>query len=415
MDTLECIKILEIAGIAYAKHKVLLDKNNNPIDYIFLEVNSVFENITGLKETELLYKRFSEVFSEKKEEFNWVDIYREVSLKGESIEFEQYSATLNKWFKINVASNEKYYFSTLFTDITNKIEYMKDVISLYNQVEEKHNVLKEYVEKLKKMNKELIISKEKAEKANNAKTDFLARMSHELKTPMNGIIGGSYLAKESNDLNETKNYANIIYKSANRLMPIIENILGYSNIKNSIFDFNKEQIEFNSFLYSVLTPFEYEAKNKNIKFVIKNNINDNLWILTDKTKISQVINNIIGNSFKFLKDNGEVIVEITQEYITENKVKIYFSVTDNGIGIKEEFKEKVFEPFEQGEKFISRKYGGTGLGLAISKEIIDKMNGEINVESEFGKGSRFYFDFESELGVGFSLNKIELINQYNKK
>ncbi len=251
------------------------------------------------------------------------------------------------------------------------------------------------VTKIKKIENELIKQKENAEKANEAKTEFLSKVSHELRTPMVGIIGGSQIASISSDINEIKENIKLIELSANRLLPIINDILELSKIEKKQIDFNKKELEINTFLESALKPFEFSSKNKGINFYFFNNLEKNLWVLADESRINQIINNIVGNAIKFT-EFGKIEITVNSEEQNDNKIKLTFKVKDTGLGISEKFKNKIFTPFEQEETYITRKFQGTGLGLSISKEIIEKMNGSITFQSELKKGTEFLFYIELE-------------------
>ena len=251
--------------------------------------------------------------------------------------------------------------------------------------------------------------------ANEAKSSFLAKVSHELRTPMNGILTGSELAMKTENAEEILEYIKIINKSATRLMPIINNILDVSIIEKNKLELFEEQIELNSYLLSIIHPLEIQAKNKGIKLKFIREIPDDFWVKADKTKFSQVIINIVDNAIKFT-ENGKVQVKVFHE-IKEEKVNLLFEVKDTGIGVKNEFAEKIFTPFEQEEKYMTRRYGGAGLGLAIAKEIVEKMNGNISFKSEFGKGTTFYFNFLLEKAAGFAefYNLDNVIEEYKFK
>lgn len=265
--------------------------------------------------------------------------------------------------------------------------------------------------------KKLIESKNKAEEANKVKNNFLAKVSHELRTPMNGIIGSVQLCEITDDIELIKEYIHIIKKSAYRLMPIIDDVLDISKIESNKIDLYEEEIELNSFLLGLVHQFEIQCKEKKLDFIFNKNIRDNLWIISDKTKLSQIISNVIGNAVKFT-DKGKVEITIEEKIINKDKIRLYISVRDTGIVIKEEFKEKVFIPFEQSEKYITRKYGGAGLGLSITKEILDKMNGVIYFNSKMKIGTEFNIEIEFFLGKGFKLYEKENLifkNNYKQK
>jgi len=237
--------------------------------------------------------------------------------------------------------------------------------------------------------------KEMAEDASQSKSLFLANMSHEIRTPLNGIVGFTELLKNTNLDEEQKEFIQIIEKSSENLLSIINNILDLSKIESNSIEienitFNaREEFENAVEVYAVKSA----EKNINLGFYMDPDIENP--IKGDPTKIKEVLINLISNAIKFTNANGEIDVEIRKKPSNgENKTKIEFSVKDNGIGMTPDQQEKVFEAFGQADSSITRKYGGTGLGLTISKQYVEKMGGQLKLDSEQGKGTRFFFTLE---------------------
>ncbi len=237
--------------------------------------------------------------------------------------------------------------------------------------------------------------KEMAEDASQSKSLFLANMSHEIRTPLNGIVGFTELLKNTELDDEQKEFIQIIEKSSENLLSIINNILDLSKIESNSIEienitFNaREEFENAVEVYAVKSA----EKNINLGFYMDPRINNP--IKGDPTKIKEVIINLISNAIKFTNQNGEIDVEIKRKKSeVDNKVRIEFSVTDNGIGMTPDQQEKVFEAFGQADSSITRKYGGTGLGLTISSQYVGKMGGKLDLESEQGKGTRFFFTLD---------------------
>lgn len=245
----------------------------------------------------------------------------------------------------------------------------------------------------KKTEVELNIAKEEAEEASLAKSQFLANMSHEIRTPMNAIMGLTHLVNQSN-LNESqKNYISKIEGSSKILLRIINDILDFSKIEAGKLEI--ENIKFNLYkvFENVSTLYTLSATNKgiDINFDIGEGVPDTLK--GDPIRLEQILSNLTTNAIKFTSQ-GEVNVAVRIVEELEDKVKLHFSVTDTGIGLTKEQIQKLFTAFTQADNSMTRKYGGTGLGLTITKQLVELMNGEIWVESEYGEGSVFQFNIQ---------------------
>ena len=242
----------------------------------------------------------------------------------------------------------------------------------------------------KKIEVELKAAKEEAEEASLAKSQFLANMSHEIRTPMNAIMGLTHLINQS-DLNDSqKNYISKIESSSKILLRIINDILDFSKIEARKLEI--ENIKFNLYkvFENVSTLYTTSATNKgiDINFDIGEGVPDALK--GDSLRLEQIISNLTTNAIKFTSQ-GEVNVAVRIVDEQEDKVKLHFSVTDTGIGLTNDQIQRLFTAFTQADNSMTRKYGGTGLGLTITKQLVELMNGEIWVESEYDEGSAFQF------------------------
>ncbi len=235
-----------------------------------------------------------------------------------------------------------------------------------------------------------------AEKANQIKSDFLSMISHELRTPLNAISGSVYSLFHEDPTASQKSALNTINFAVDNLIIMINDLLDFQKIEAG--KLTIEQVPFNlkNILDQVLKGLSFHAKDS------KNNLNLHLSegldisVKGDKTRLSQIMNNLITNALKFTNE-GNVDVKIDFLGQVRNKVKIYFEVKDTGIGIAPEHQEKIFDDFDQVKPTFSSKYGGTGLGLSITRKLLNLMGGKIGLESQVGVGSRFFFELEFDL------------------
>ena len=253
--------------------------------------------------------------------------------------------------------------------------------------------VREDIEKLNLAKKELEKERERAEQTMQEKSHFIATISHELRTPMNGILGMAYLLGDTN-LDETqKEYIATINHSASNLMLLINDVLDLSKIEAH--ELILEKIPFNIrdyFIQNIKLLMPLAAKKGvNLIYEIDSSLPD--IIVNDPGRFSQIINNLVGNAIKFT-EIGKVTARIGYNSIDNN---IYCEVIDTGIGIPKNKQGKIFEKFIQGDPTITRKYGGTGLGLTITKQLVVMLGGEIDFETEENRGTRFWFTLPATL------------------
>ena len=251
----------------------------------------------------------------------------------------------------------------------------------------------------RKMLYELEISKKQAQKeladaASKAKSDFLARVSHEVRTPLNGVLGMSELLLDTPIDEEQKIYADTIHTSGKHLLEIINDILDLSKIEAGKLELEELPFDLLFLVDEVCTSFISQTRQKQLKFSCCFDHNTKHNRLGDSIRIKQILFNLLSNAFKFTKE-GEVFIKISCE---DNSEVIVVSVADTGTGIDDKIIESLFEPFVQADSAITRKYGGTGLGLAICKQLTDKMNGEISVDSKISHGTTFIVKIPLKLG-----------------
>ena len=234
----------------------------------------------------------------------------------------------------------------------------------------------------------------KAESANIAKSQFLANMSHEIRTPMNGIIAATDLALAEGLKPEIENYIRIAHDSGQSLLKIINDILDFSKIESGYLEIENLPFALKETIDSIIEMLFAEFKEKGIDLSLKIDPNLPEILVGDSMRLRQVITNLVNNALKFTNTGGLITIGVNQKKvgIHHGKIMLDFYIKDTGGGIKSKHLDNLFNPFTQADPSSTRKYGGTGLGLSISKKIVEKMNGEIDIKSEYGKGTIFHFN-----------------------
>ncbi|HHS91886.1 MAG TPA: hypothetical protein ENK82_00920, partial [Campylobacterales bacterium] len=234
---------------------------------------------------------------------------------------------------------------------------------------------------------------------NLAKDHFLANMSHEIRTPLNGIIGFTTILQGTELNEEQQEFLGIIQKSSNNLLTIVNDILDFSKISSGNFEI--EDISFNIIenIEATVESYSEKANEKGIELGLYIDPELPLHVYGDPTRISQVLLNLFGNAVKFTKEKGEINIRIILMKKSSKNVTVRFSVQDSGIGIPKEKQRQIFDAFSQADISTNRKFGGTGLGLTISRKFVELMGGTLELESEKGVGSTFYFDLDMSIDL----------------
>jgi len=247
---------------------------------------------------------------------------------------------------------------------------------------------------------ETVRAKEIAEKALQVRTDFLARMSHEMRTPMNAVMGMAQIYGMSDDPVHKEQCIEKIKRASKHLLCVINDLLDMSQIEANAYEIFSNSFDFYNMVRRVAGDYEFLIEKRRLRFNMDIDRSIPAVVVSDERRLSQLLGHLLANAVKFTPDGGQIDFIVNKISSSGNMIGLRFTVRDNGIGISEENQKLLFLPFEQVDGSLTRKYEGMGLGLAISKRIVEKMQGRIWVESELGKGSAFYFEIDVRAASG---------------
>jgi len=344
--------------------EVIFDADDKPIDYRFLEINPAFEGQTGLVEAE--GKLMRDLAPDHEE--HWFEIYGKIALTGEPMRFVNEAKALNRWYDVyafKIGDPEGREVAILFNDITKRKKAEDELKEYQDTLEEK---VEKRTEELLKSNKEL--------------EQFAYVSSHDLQEPIRMVTSFTQLLERryKGQLDaDADDYINFIVEGAHRMKYLIDDLLAFSRLNTQVKEFEKVNLE--TVLNNVLSNLSISIKENNASI----NHDPLPMVMADKSQMMQVFQNLIVNAIKFHGPNPPKIHVSAQN--DENEW--IFSVSDNGIGIDQEYQKQIFEVFKR--LHTRKEYPGSGIGLSISQKIINRHDGRIWVESEFGKGSTFYF------------------------
>lgn len=358
---------------------LMLTDNNDTI----LFVNQQTCDITGFSAEELIGENSAQVlFDSQNREF----IIEKNKLRQKGIK-DTYEVVLTQ------KSGEKIWIRCSGSPVYDEERKVSGTIGVFENVNER----KKAEDERNKLTELLIKAKEKAEESDRLKSAFLANISHEIRTPMNGILGFAELLKMPELTSDAqKRYIHIIEQSGTRMLNIINDIIDISKIESGQMNINLNKTYVNQLLKDLLVFFTPEARRKGLKLSlsVERTNGEECLLLTDHTKLAQVLSNLIKNAIKFTKEGSVNFgYEITKspDPLSEKPAELTFYIEDTGVGIPSDQVDLIFERFRQGSASLTRNYEGAGLGLSISKAFVEMLGGTIWVNSKPGKGSKFSF------------------------
>ncbi|GGB88817.1 PAS domain S-box protein [Dyadobacter sediminis] len=409
----------------------------NPIHYadgLIEEVSGIARDITRRKEAELSLRHSEELFRGIFE--NLQDIYCRINRKGEITMISQsvlkrlgylpdevIGHRITEFFsdkkrihsaliRLRRTKSLRNFEITLYRKDGTERQFMINMLMFTNDKGKPTEVavLARDITELKRNEQELLKAKEHAERSLKVKEGFLANMSHEIRTPMNGVIGMIDLLGETPLNVEQKDYVLTIKRSSETLLNILNDILDLSKIEAGKMELHEAPIAVEELLLKLVSLFGQTAKSKGNTLTYHIAPEIPKYIIADQTRLLQILSNLTSNALKFT-ENGAVKVFLTLEKKDGNFYKIKVEVQDSGIGISAMDKQILFTSFTQLDNSSRKSFGGTGLGLVISKQLCELMHGDIGVESELGKGSTFWFTFETQ---ETSIAQVGTIGQLNE-
>ena len=392
----------------------LLEASRDPLITIspkgkITDMNQATANIIGLSREQITDSDFFDYFTEPQKAR---EVYQEVFAKG-SVADSPLTLRHKNGKLTDVLFNGSVYRDDkgnvlgvviVARDVTDQKRITMELNEAKNVAEEANAVAQKANEVAQEAKKNALIATQKAEDAVKAKQQFLSNMSHEIRTPMNAIIGFTKVLLKSEHTAKQKEYLSAIKMSGDALIVLINDILDLAKVDAGKMSFEQIPFRLELSIYALLHLFETKIQEKNIKLVIEYDNSIPKVLLGDPVRLHQIILNLVSNALKF---TNKGYITVTVKLVTEDdeSAKIYFAVSDTGIGIEQTKLVKIFDNFQQATSGTSRLYGGTGLGLAIVKQLVEPQGGKVSVESVPNIGSKFSFV------LSFPKTKIDVENE----
>jgi PAS domain S-box-containing protein len=371
---------------------IITDNGANGKNQKIIFVNSAFTKITGYTLDDVFGKSPKILQGPNSDRISIANIQKSIQEK------KPVKAELINYSK----SGEEFWVDVSIVPVFNEEEVVTHWISTQRNITER-----------KKIEKELVQSKDAAERANKYKSQFLANMSHEIRTPLNAILGFTEEILQMEVNPEKKSYLNLIYNSGDTLLKLLEDILDFSRIEQGKLTISPMEFNFKEFIDSSIAP--YKLKANEISTTLTINLDEKIpkRIILDPFRLKQILINLITNALKF---TSKGMIQIDVKYQEQQNKILEFIIADNGIGIPKEKLEEIFESFVQADDSITRKYGGSGLGLAICKNLVKLMGGELGVRSPSSVFNNMGTDFWFKIPIVYNEQVESLeINTSSKK
>jgi PAS domain S-box-containing protein len=365
--------------------EVVEDGYGQPVDLVILAGNKEFEAATGLRMADVAGARLTQALPGiENDAADWIGRYGRVGLAGEAARFEQRSDLLGADFLVSAFQSGAKRCAVTFVDISERKQAERDVRRLHAELQQHAAMLERRVEE---RTAELEVARARAEAADQAKSSFLATMSHELRTPLNSIIGFTDILLEglTGPLNdEQRHQLGIVQHSSRHLLSLITDVLDLARIEAKQLKLQLKRFDLRATVERVAQVFGAEAARKDLRFDLHSGGLE-AFVYADERLVEQILHNLLANALKFTS-RGTVAISLAS-----GATFVAVAVSDTGFGIKPGDLEKLFQRFSQLENGQPTSRQGTGLGLAISRHLVEAMGGEIRVESQVGRGSRFEF------------------------